>query len=1067
MSNQRLIPYPLIPLVWSLLVGLGGAALLFHWCSAPAAHAAGLTVTNLNDAGPGSLRQAILDAAPGDTISFASQITGTLTLQSGQLVIDKDLTIVGPGVDWLSLSGASGSRVITVATGANLKLLDLTIRSGNLGSGSTLDIGGAIYNNGHLTATRVAFSNNYAFWTGGALYNGGMAVIDHARIEGNGSAYGGVIANGGLLTVTSSTISGNSVGGGNSSNGVVENLSGATLYLANSTVANNSNAATNGANATIANFGTARLESVTVVGNQHTYNGAALFQDPGATGGLTVHNSIIAGNQRYTGPADCAGALASADYNLIQSPTGCLLPETITGLITDTVSWLSTLGNHGGFAKTMVPAVVSPAVNTGDPADCFALDQRGMPRPNGARCDLGAVEYQAAPTTTLTVTSAAGTGAGSLRATIEAANAFDNFSLTIMFAPQVAGTLSLSSGQIDITRSLAIVGPGADLLTITGAGAHRLFRIDGGADVSLSGLTLSSGNAGSEDGGAIYVLGRLTLTQSRVVGSTAVNGGGIAVASGGRAQIIESLIFDNSATLAGGGMYAMGATMDVLTSTVARNESATGAGGYFVETFTNVSGSSFADNAATNWGGGLVSLTVVNSAIEINATTISRNTAQNAAGLDVTGPAELSNVTFSGNSASGDAGGLYAREGTILLSNVTVTENVADSDANLAGNGGGVWIAGSYTVVTAMNSLIAGNLDLSPSGSFAPDCFGQLSSVGYNLVGQSAGCVLTGTMNGVITGTAPGLAPLQDAGGSTQVHPLLDGSPALNAGNPATPGGIIGGACAPFDQRGVSRPQDGRCDIGAFEGTWRPLNTIQLSGPVVGVVGEVYTFAADVGPITATLPVTYTWSVTGATPVEHTAGLSDTLDLAWSAAGTYTVTVAADNRVAEPIPASRSITIVAGAMTTVPGGSSGTLVYTPTTSGPTTVSIPAGAVTDTTTLVLAEQTAVTPGPGFAFAGHAFTLDAYQAGDVIDGFTFAQPVTVSVGYSDADLNGLDEQSLRLTTWNGSAWVDAATTCSPASTYLRDTVNNRLSVAICHLSDYALFGQHRVWLPLLRH
>ena len=73
-----------------------------------------------------------------------------------------------------------------------------------------------------------------------------------------------------------------------------------------------------------------------------------------------------------------------------------------------------------------------------------------------------------------------------------------------------------------------------------------------------------------------------------------------------------------------------------------------------------------------------------------------------------------------------------------------------------------------------------------------------------------------------ITGQDPKLGPLTNNGGPTETRALLHGSPAIDAGNPATPGSG-GNACEATDQRGVARPQDGdaggvaTCDIGAFE----------------------------------------------------------------------------------------------------------------------------------------------------------------------------------------------------------------------------------------------------------
>src|SRR5262249_7450167 len=97
-----------------------------------------------------------------------------------------------------------------------------------------------------------------------------------------------------------------------------------------------------------------------------------------------------------------------------------------------------------------------------------------------------------------------------------------------------------------------------------------------------------------------------------------------------------------------------------------------------------------------------------------------------------------------------------------------------------------------------------------------------INSQGYNLIGDTTGCVITGDTTGNKSGVAPNLGPLRDNGGPTFTHALLTGSPAIDAGNPAAPGSG-GNACPVDDQRGVTRPQDGDgdttavCDIGAYE----------------------------------------------------------------------------------------------------------------------------------------------------------------------------------------------------------------------------------------------------------
>jgi len=123
-------------------------------------------------------------------------------------------------------------------------------------------------------------------------------------------------------------------------------------------------------------------------------------------------------------------------------------------------------------------------------------------------------------------------------------------------------------------------------------------------------------------------------------------------------------------------------------------------------------------------------------------------------------------------------------------------------------------------------------------------------------------------------------------------------------------------------------------------------------------------------------------------------------------------------------------------------------------------------VTQSTTLVLT-PTLASGGAGFAFAGHAFELTAYQGGNPQPGFTFGAPVTATIRYSDEDVRLVtDEEQLVLSWWTGSEWQDAAQTCDPPSSYTRDLANNTLSVAICHLSLFGLFGPtHQVYLPLV--
>jgi CSLREA domain-containing protein len=219
-------------------------------------------------------------------------------------------------------------------------------------------------------------------------------------------------------------------------------------------------------------------------------------------------------------------------------------------------------------------------------------------------------------------------------------------------------------------------------------------------------------------------------------------------------------------------------------------------------------------NNATGKGGGIF----VNSkgVLTINNSTIWGNTAQGSGGggLALTsGTVIINNSTISGNFVNKSGGGIYQNGGTITLNNVTIANNTADNDASGTGDGGGVWMnSGTFNFT---NSIIAGNLDKSPA-TISPDCAGTLTSQGYNLVGNTDGCTITGTTTGNLTGVDPQLGALRNNGGTTLTQAISSTSPALNAGNPATPGSG-GAACLATDQIGTSRPQGSACDIGAFE----------------------------------------------------------------------------------------------------------------------------------------------------------------------------------------------------------------------------------------------------------
>jgi len=195
------------------------------------------TVTNLADSGAGSLRAAIAAAASGDTINFQPGLTGTITLTSGEITIDKTLTITGPGAATLSVDGNLSSRIFNITNGAStVAISGLTFTRARGTSGGAIDDAA-----GSLTVSDTVFNNNAAGGPGGAGadsglgYGGailvnccgssGLTVANSAFIDNHagglggaggdsGLGYGGAIdLESGSLSVTGSTFSGNSAGG--------------------------------------------------------------------------------------------------------------------------------------------------------------------------------------------------------------------------------------------------------------------------------------------------------------------------------------------------------------------------------------------------------------------------------------------------------------------------------------------------------------------------------------------------------------------------------------------------------------------------------------------------------------------------------------------------------------------------------------------------------------------------------------------------------------------------------------------------------------------------------------
>ena len=147
---------------WYLLLGSALMAVLLLTMSGGSLAQAAQTivVTNVNDSGSGSLRDAIANSSGGDTITFADDVTGAILLSS-ELLFDKDMIIEGPGADVLALDEQGTTRVLKITSGT-VDISGLTMMNGN-----SNDDGGSILNAGILTLTNSTVSGNTAIEGGG------------------------------------------------------------------------------------------------------------------------------------------------------------------------------------------------------------------------------------------------------------------------------------------------------------------------------------------------------------------------------------------------------------------------------------------------------------------------------------------------------------------------------------------------------------------------------------------------------------------------------------------------------------------------------------------------------------------------------------------------------------------------------------------------------------------------------------------------------------------------------------------------------------------------------------
>jgi hypothetical protein len=438
----------------------------------------------------------------------------------------------------------------------------------------------------------------------------------------------------------------------------------------------------------------------------------------------------------------------------------------------------------------------------------------------------------AAPSATTYTVCASGCDFSSIQTAINAAISGDTINLS--------GETFTEPFYVD-GKSLTIQGAGAENTIIQAANApgvasDRVIEIYAAAKVTLTGVTVRNGVAPDPGGGAasigggIYNVGELTLTHSIVTNNDADYGGGIFnskspdyPASKGL-FVLDSTIASNHAATFGGGIYNFAGSANVQNTTIHDNQGGNGGGIHSKSEYgrarSNVTivNSTITGNYAGAYGGGIDNNSY--STMRIDGSTIEDNSANTGGGIYNYSIIHVENSTIFSNTGRALAGGLYNNQGTSAITNTTITQNHSSLlgggisnwwnmtivNCTITGNstgedyGGGIYNTGYLLELS--NSILADNY---PSEADCEDYDGTLVDLGYNLV-KDGSCIADPTS--LIDD--PKLGPLQDNGGETQTHALLDDSPAIDA--------IPISACAVTkDQRGIIRPQSNGCDIGAFE----------------------------------------------------------------------------------------------------------------------------------------------------------------------------------------------------------------------------------------------------------
>ena len=770
------------------------------------------TVTNSNNGGLGSLRVALEGPTGADTVYFAPTVT-TVNIQSGQILITRDVVIIGNGMDKTILKGNGTSRLL--ASNFNIHIQSLTMRDGKNGSGEA----GAIFCGGTMVIKDVRFFNNEASSNGGAILLRGDMTLINVTLENNrttttSSGRGGAInIRSGTLTMENCRVINNR---SEFSAGAISSLDANAKLFVNRSIFRGNSSPNGGGN--IVMFGdTVSITNSLITGNLANRGGGLYFADCN----VSIYNSTVAGNRCVQKPGTSSfgrggginivrnsniymantivgnntvdntevgpdiffesnGTLIDLGGNLISDNTDINTAGYISPLIgtasspidpqfVGDVDPLSVPTSEGDYSLRCT----SPAIDMGENAlgVTMGVDIAGLPRLVNVTIDIGAYERPAQ--SIWTVSNIDDERVGSLRNAIGASCPGD----TVLFDQMIDGEqIKLTTGQIEIDNNIVIFGNGPSNTIVDGNGTSRIFEINIGASAAISNMTIQNGNSTTQHftggGGIFNDKGTLKLSDMIITNCTATDGGGLFTRNGGTSEVQRCRFSTNSVTTLGGGLLSEG--------------------------ITTIRNSVISGNSAGQGGGGIY----------------------------ISNTASLTNVTISGNIELSESGGGILHDGLLL----TMT----------------------HTIV-AKNESSSQEKDIHKRGSVA-----VVTDDGYNLLGDTTGIGQPLAATTIFGTSDTPLDPIffknpdldQEEPGDMRLRCT---SPAINMGTPDTTGLSVG----QLDFSGLPRVVNSTIDLGAHE---RPVETATRevvnnndSGPgslrdaiVTACAGDAVTFDASV-----------------------------------------------------------------------------------------------------------------------------------------------------------------------------------------------------------------------------